>query len=966
MNGDDDMPQLSAATLAALKEFLDEQKSIIPPETEPVPENWKLSQFWYSDETAKKLVNEAVEALGEEGGKIALVSSPTLMRFFRQTNSYREGKISVHLFEFDCRFGEQFPGEYSFYDYNDPLKIDIIHKANYDYIIADPPYLSDECLTAVSKSLKYLSKKDDCKILLCTGAIMEEVAERNLNVKRTNFYPKHLNNLSNDFCSFANYQTVLTLHQCNGKISILKHVGRVRLPINLLCGHITCKECINRALEEDGKICECFGNFKQHFDNVRKYPVNVALLKIIFDYVDDVKDPVLEDDVDKKEKKIVEKNFFEIVSFLRRVDCEKGGAIWSETLSTQVQKKIIQLISCQLMEKEGRSQIGKQIKSLVERIINEFSSKLQNPYSISTQLWCAVRQRGAQFLGPAMQEDILKLVCLTLEQGAEISRKNLVLYAVQMLTADYPQISKTSVGHVVQLLYRASCFTVIKREGKSSLMRLREEFRDYPSLRAEHDAQIVQIALEAGIRIPPEQWSSLLYGDQDHKCHMQSIIDRLLLPMSFESLVDDLMALISKSGDSFNLRRLKESFDIIIELDKIDKDQNDSLTWGQLAKYTSAATEIVHVYSDFKKVQKEKCLITRNADSSQRLPHPRSVYKTRMCREAKSGQGCRKGDKCTYAHSTLELRGNGTNIQKIQHNNLNGNNNNNNNNSLTNNIQQNINSNNEIRNQNRRQRFIQPPTPLVMSQPPPPPPPPQSISMFPFYPAPLHSIDNPPPRSPFALVPQSPNLMIGGHNSLPQPGYFLQSQPPTPQGISNHPSNGSAFFDGNSNHYSFVQGPVYPHYFAPPTPTFTRTFEKFLDSPTTKDEKPKPSPLNLHSRKEKNQKRNSQTLDLLKRMSIAEEDENQHVSRQVAESLFNDCIDNNQGAGTNYYEITPTTVPMNYPSLPGTPIQSPMPNGMSFTMPNVMSHDRYYYQPKGYSIPKTPTSKRIAYIWEMY
>lgn len=208
MNGDDDMPQLSAATLAALKEFLDEQKSIIPPETEPVPENWKLSQFWYSDETAKKLVNEAVEALGEEGGKIALVSSPTLMRFFRQTNSYREGKISVHLFEFDCRFGEQFPGEYSFYDYNDPLKIDIIHKANYDYIIADPPYLSDECLTAVSKSLKYLSKKDDCKILLCTGAIMEEVAERNLNVKRTNFYPKHLNNLSNDFCSFANYQTV--------------------------------------------------------------------------------------------------------------------------------------------------------------------------------------------------------------------------------------------------------------------------------------------------------------------------------------------------------------------------------------------------------------------------------------------------------------------------------------------------------------------------------------------------------------------------------------------------------------------------------------------------------------------------------------------------------------------------------------------------------------------------------------
>lgn len=43
MNEDDDMPQLSATTLAALREFLEEQKNIIPPETEPVPENWKVS-----------------------------------------------------------------------------------------------------------------------------------------------------------------------------------------------------------------------------------------------------------------------------------------------------------------------------------------------------------------------------------------------------------------------------------------------------------------------------------------------------------------------------------------------------------------------------------------------------------------------------------------------------------------------------------------------------------------------------------------------------------------------------------------------------------------------------------------------------------------------------------------------------------------------------------------------------------
>lgn len=59
-----------------------------------------------------------------------------------------------------------------------------------------------------------------------------------------------------------------------------------------------------------------------------------------------------------------------------------------------------------------------------------------------------------------MQEEVLRLILLTLQEGAHISRKNLVMYVVQNLEKEYPQASKTSVGHVVQLLYRASCFNV--------------------------------------------------------------------------------------------------------------------------------------------------------------------------------------------------------------------------------------------------------------------------------------------------------------------------------------------------------------------------------------------------------------------------------------------------------------------------------------------------------------------------
>ncbi len=70
-------------------------------------------------------------------------------------------------------------------------------------------------------------------------------------------------------------------------------------------------------------------------------------------------------------------------------------------------------------------------------------------------------------------------------------------------------------------------FQVTKRDEDSSLMQLKEEFCTYEALRREHDAQIVHIAMEAGLRISPEQWSSLLYGDLMHKSHMQSIIDKV-------------------------------------------------------------------------------------------------------------------------------------------------------------------------------------------------------------------------------------------------------------------------------------------------------------------------------------------------------------------------------------------------------------------------------------------------------
>ena len=190
-------------------------------------------------------------------------------------------------------------------------------------------------------------------------------------------------------------------------------------------------------------------------------------------------------------------------------------------LSRSMQRKMTVLIGAQPL-------CVRNCRSVGERCLLELLIKHQDSHSLSSNLWSAVRNKGCQFLGPAMQEEALKLVLIPLADGTALSRKVLVEFVVQRLSPHFPhQTSKTSIGHVIQLLYRASCFNVTKREGDSSLMQLKEEFRTYECLRREHDTQIVSIAQEAGLRICPEQWSCLLYGDPGHKSHMQSIIDKV-------------------------------------------------------------------------------------------------------------------------------------------------------------------------------------------------------------------------------------------------------------------------------------------------------------------------------------------------------------------------------------------------------------------------------------------------------
>ncbi|XP_022087586.1 EEF1A lysine methyltransferase 1-like isoform X2 [Acanthaster planci] len=194
-DSDDDIPKLSAETMAALQEFYGSQ------ETDDISENWSLSQFWYSDATAEVLAKEALQAAGLTG-RIACVACPTL---YQKLQHLKPATCTTVLLEFDKRFAI-YKEDFVFYDYNTPLKLTNLQENSFDVVVADPPYLSEECLRKIAQTVQFLSSD---KVILCTGAVMEDLARELLGVSVCLFIPSHSRSLANAFRCFANFKTHL-------------------------------------------------------------------------------------------------------------------------------------------------------------------------------------------------------------------------------------------------------------------------------------------------------------------------------------------------------------------------------------------------------------------------------------------------------------------------------------------------------------------------------------------------------------------------------------------------------------------------------------------------------------------------------------------------------------------------------------------------------------------------------------
>lgn len=213
---EEDEFQLSLETLAILEQFKrekqeqDEKFQKLKAQSEKAhelkakltmldfKEDWQLSQFWYTEDTSNALAQEAISQT-LAGQRIGCIASPSVYTALKKIEHDRE----PFVLEYDKRFNV-FDEEFIFYDFNEPLAIDKSMRNSFDFLVIDPPFLSNACWSKVIQTAKYLIKEKG-KIMVCTGLVMKELIASELDCQLCEFQIEHANGLSNEFGCYLNY-----------------------------------------------------------------------------------------------------------------------------------------------------------------------------------------------------------------------------------------------------------------------------------------------------------------------------------------------------------------------------------------------------------------------------------------------------------------------------------------------------------------------------------------------------------------------------------------------------------------------------------------------------------------------------------------------------------------------------------------------------------------------------------------
>lgn len=234
MDSDEELV-LSSHALAALQEFKKEEESRKEQfeklhkelqdrydrqiSIDAFQEDWQLSQFWYTDETADILARALLEG-ADEDTVVCIASAPSVYAAVTRIPKEEVPTKHIYLLEYDKRFEVMAPEHFFFYDYNEPEQVPDVLRNKCHRLLIDPPFLEEGCQiksaqaarNLLSKNSGELTKSGDkrSKLVSSTGERMREIIKKAYpETQLTSFLPEHKNGLSNEFRCYASFECSL-------------------------------------------------------------------------------------------------------------------------------------------------------------------------------------------------------------------------------------------------------------------------------------------------------------------------------------------------------------------------------------------------------------------------------------------------------------------------------------------------------------------------------------------------------------------------------------------------------------------------------------------------------------------------------------------------------------------------------------------------------------------------------------
>ncbi|CEM13679.1 unnamed protein product [Vitrella brassicaformis CCMP3155] len=157
-----------------------------------------LNQYWFSEETIKAIVDE-VET---EGNRVAFLSTPSV--FFSMVDADPTVVQCSRLFDYDVSFASH--PSFVFYDFNNPEELPDHLLHSFDYVIIDPPFITETVWRNYARTTELLWPPGGGKVLASTVIENAPLLRELFGAKPVNFRPS-VPNLVYQYSFFTNYSS---------------------------------------------------------------------------------------------------------------------------------------------------------------------------------------------------------------------------------------------------------------------------------------------------------------------------------------------------------------------------------------------------------------------------------------------------------------------------------------------------------------------------------------------------------------------------------------------------------------------------------------------------------------------------------------------------------------------------------------------------------------------------------------